>query len=92
MAEHADAVKLMVERGQRKECLGNLRQIDAAKMQWALEQGKSEVAIPTAKDLWGLSGLLREEPKCPAGGTYIAGSVKKSPTCSIHGALPGVTP
>jgi len=32
-------------------CLNNLRQIDGAKQQWALEKGKGAAAVPAATDL-----------------------------------------
>ena len=32
-------------------CINNLRQIDAAKQQWALENSKTDDAVPTALEL-----------------------------------------
>ena len=48
-------------------CINNLRQIDAAKQQWALEKGKQSTDMPTMEDL---KPYLRSIPHCPAGGTY----------------------
>jgi HAMP domain-containing protein len=72
----------------RYACLNNLRQIDAAKQQWALENEKTVDAIPTAQDLAPyLSGGIF--PACPDGGIYTLNSVGDPPTCSISGhALP----
>src|SRR5471032_1680745 len=58
---------------QANACINNLRQIDAAANQWALEKGKQTGAtITLATDLTpyiklNSSGSL---PPCPANGTY----------------------
>ncbi len=69
-------------------CLNNLRQIDGAKQQWALENNKDVNAIPTEKEIatYVKDGLIS---KCPAGGSYTLSSVGAVPTCTIPGhALP----
>jgi hypothetical protein len=65
-------------------CLNNLREIDAAKQQWALENSKADSAVPTAQELlpYLADGLF---PVCPAGGTYTINAVNVPPTCSIPG-------
>ncbi len=73
---------------ERDACIANLKLIDAAKLQWALEYNKAEDAIPTAQDLlpYFKDGGF---PVCPSGGTYTINSVGQAPTCSIPGhALP----
>jgi hypothetical protein len=73
---------------ERDACIANLKQIDAAKLQWALENNKAEDAIPTAQDLlpYFKNGVF---PICPSGGSYTINSVGQAPTCSIPGhALP----
>jgi chromosome segregation ATPase len=75
----------------RKTCINNLRQIDAAKNQWALENNKAEGAVPTAQDIAPYIKLDADGniPGCPSGGTYTIGAVGILPTCSIPGhALP----
>ncbi|HUZ07403.1 MAG TPA: hypothetical protein VMV89_07925 [Candidatus Paceibacterota bacterium] len=72
----------------RNQCINNLRQIDAAKDEWALENNKSADAVPTAQDLLPYipNNIF---PVCPSGGTYTIGAVGVPPTCSIPGhALP----
>ena len=65
-------------------CLNNLRQIDAAKQQWALEKGKTVEAIPAPQDLAPyLPGNTL--PVCPSGGAYTLNAVGQLPTCSIPG-------
>jgi RNA polymerase sigma factor (sigma-70 family) len=64
-------------------CIENLREIDSAKQQWALEQRKQITDTPTWKDLVpyiGHGGFVL--PICPDGGNYTIGSVGEKPTCS----------
>jgi chromosome segregation ATPase len=65
-------------------CINNLRQIDGAKQQWALENRKPANAVPTAQDVapYLRGGVL---PACPAGGQYTLNSLSAVPTCSIPG-------
>jgi prepilin-type N-terminal cleavage/methylation domain-containing protein len=71
---------------QANACINNMRQIDAAVNQWALEQHKTTgSAAPTlTADLTPYIKLnsAGSIPSCPAGGTYTVGTV---------GALPQVT-
>jgi hypothetical protein len=73
-----------VEADNRNICINNLRQIDAAKQQWALENNKKPTAIPTAQDLaaYFKDGSL---PACPSGGTYTLNAVGELPACSVPG-------
>lgn len=65
-------------------CINNLRQIDGAKQQWALENRKAADAVPGRQDL--LPYLFGERiPQCPGGGRYSVGAVSVEPTCSIAG-------
>jgi hypothetical protein len=64
-------------------CINNLRQIDGAKQQWALEKQKGTNDVPSVSDI---SAYLHQEiPKCPVGGVYTLGQVGGSPRCSIAG-------
>lgn len=65
---------------QKNACINNLRQIDVAKQQWALEKSKKNGDVPAKEDLLP---YLRRWPVCPAGGTYVIGAVGEEPTCSI---------
>lgn len=69
-------------------CINNLRQIDAAMQQCALEHRLSATNTVTGDDI--LPYLMGNKlPECPAGGTYTFGRLDQSPTCSIPGhALP----
>ena len=72
----------------RNACINNLRQIDGAKNEWALEKGKKNGDPVTEADIktYIQGGKL---PVCPGGGKYTIGKVGELPTCSIAGhALP----
>jgi hypothetical protein len=63
-------------------CVNNLRIIDAAKNQWALEHHKGANDTPTESDL--LPYLKNNQfPQCPAGGVYTIGQDNTLPTCSV---------
>jgi general secretion pathway protein G len=70
------------ETAQRNACINNLREIDAAKQQWALEKGKRPTDVPTWDDLKPYLGKI---PHCPAGGTYTINAVGEPPQCSVPG-------
>ncbi len=73
----------------RNACQNNLRQIDSAKQQWALEKQKEATATPNAADLDAFIKSGTASLKCPRGGTYSLNSVGEKPTCTIEGhALP----
>jgi len=69
----------------RNRCMDNLRQIDTAKHQWALENGKQDdpSAAPTSSDLdkYFPNGLTNVT--CLKGGTYSINSLGQLPTCSV---------
>ena len=68
---------------QKNLCVNNLRLIDGAKQQWALEHNKTANDAPTPDDLdpyikGGFASL-----QCRAGGIYTINSVNEAPTCSV---------
>ncbi|HXC98046.1 MAG TPA: type II secretion system protein [Verrucomicrobiae bacterium] len=78
---------------QMNACINNLRQIDGAKQQWALEHQAVSTAAPGATDIQpymgrGSSGTL---PSCPADSSKTfatsyatgLGNVQTAPVCSI---------
>ena len=64
-------------------CIYELRRIDGAKQQWAIEQHKYPTEVPTWTDL---QPYLHKKPQCPDAGTYTLRSVAENPICSIGGA------
>ena len=71
------------ERARANACRANLRQIQAAKEQWALVNRRPGTAIPTWANL--VPQFLQRQPECPSGGTYTMNNVRTRPTCSIVG-------
>jgi len=68
---------------QKNACINNLRQIDSAVQTWALELKKDPAA---SVDFTDIQSYLKNEVKCPAGGTSFADSytlngVTNKPTC-----------
>ena len=71
---------------QKNACINNLRQIDGAKQQWALELGKTNTDTPSWKDLTPYLGRGDGDLsslRCQSGGLYRIGKVGAAPTCSI---------
>jgi hypothetical protein len=68
-------------------CINNLRMIDGAKQQWALENHKQNSDTPTVQDLTPYIGFgpAGQFPTCPEGGTYIIGTVAEKPRCTTPG-------
>jgi type II secretion system protein G len=71
------------ERSRANACRANLRQIQAAKEQWAMANNQGPNAEPTQAQL--TNGFLQSWPVCPSGGTYTIGNMSTNPTCSIGG-------
>ena len=68
---------------QKSACISNLKQIDGAKQTWALETKKVSSDTPAKTDLYGTDKYIRDEPSCPASGSYTIATVANKPTCSI---------
>ena len=76
---------------QMNACINNLRQIDGAKQQWALENKVNQTATPQATDIQPYLGRGSggTQPTCPADSSqtmatsYSIGDVTTAPTCQI---------
>jgi prepilin-type N-terminal cleavage/methylation domain-containing protein len=82
----AIAVPLYVkarDNAQTGACQNNLRQLNAAKQQWAFEQLKDGTDTPEDSDLFGSSLYIVEKPVCPASGTYTLNPVNTLVSCSV---------
>ena len=78
---------------QQNACINNLRQIDGAINEWALETGKSN-GNPIG-NITTISAYIKlnsngSVPGCPAGGTYTVGNVGDNPqvSCSLSTGNP----
>lgn len=77
---------------QRNTCINNIRQIDTAKQQWALEELRPANAVPNPDDLGPYLGQGDVIPEfyCPADSTrkfinsYDTGDLITPPECKIE--------
>ena len=72
---------------QKNACINNLRQIDGAVQQWALENKQAATAGVNATDVYP---YLKASVICPSGGTsftdsYAVTDVATKPTCESTG-------
>jgi prepilin-type N-terminal cleavage/methylation domain-containing protein len=72
---------------QASACINNLRQLDAAANEFALEQHKTtgtSVTWPTDLTPYIKLNSLSSIPPCPAGGVYTTGfTIGNNPTCTL---------
>ena len=70
---------------QANACINNLRLIDGAKQQWALENNQAPDAEPSEAHITPYLGRNADGrfPSCPAQGVYTIGAVNVKPTCSL---------
>jgi prepilin-type N-terminal cleavage/methylation domain-containing protein len=78
---------------QQNACINNLRQIDGAINEWALETGQSNgqaVGSVTVISAYIKLNAANSVPGCPAKGTYTTSPVGSIPqvTCSLSSATP----
>ena len=73
---------------QANACINNMRQIDGAMQQFAIENGKTVgyvINFPTDLTPYIKLNSANSIPGCPAGGTYTVGTVGQVPqvSCSL---------
>ena len=70
-----------------KACVANLKQLDSASQQFAMDQKKSSTYAMTNTDFSGLAPTyLHVMPSCPEGGAYSQGATLANyPQCSYSG-------
>jgi prepilin-type N-terminal cleavage/methylation domain-containing protein len=81
------------ETSRAKACVANLKQIDSATQQWAMDNKATDATYDSADgastsfittSLVGSTSYIRTVPTCPSGGAYSsAASLSTEPTCSI---------
>jgi prepilin-type N-terminal cleavage/methylation domain-containing protein len=68
---------------QRNACINNLRQVDGAKEQAALESRlQTGAAVPEDFNTYFKGNVI---PNCPASGTIDPGVIGEDPTCTLNG-------
>lgn len=65
----------------KNSCIANLKQVDSAKEQFAMEAKLDTGATVTWANV--TPTYLKSQPGCPGGGTYTLDVVGTSPTCSL---------
>jgi multidrug efflux pump subunit AcrA (membrane-fusion protein) len=70
---------------QAAACIANLRQIETAKQQWAVENNKPVGSLPTPADIAPYLPGKAFQLACPAGGNYALNAVGTLATCSVPG-------
>src|ERR687885_2908381 len=69
------------ESSRAKSCIANLKQIESAKEQWAMDTKAAPTDTPADTDLYGATKYVKTTPGCPSNGTYTIGSMATRPTC-----------
>jgi prepilin-type N-terminal cleavage/methylation domain-containing protein len=70
----------------QSSCLNNLRLIDGAMQQYALDY--SNTVATTMAQLVGTNGYIKDTPVCKAGGAYtLPATLAVKTSCSVHGTL-----
>ncbi len=92
------------ESARAKSCVGNLKQIDSAKQQSAMDNKLSgnsaatflfdgttpTTAVTGPFQLVGPTGYIRATPVCPSAGTYYPSTVSVTPYCTTSATAAGV--
>jgi len=71
------------EQSRSKSCQANLKQIDSAKEQWAMDNKKNTGDSVAMTDIAGATLYIKSEPVCPSNGTYTPAAIGTAPTCSV---------
>jgi prepilin-type N-terminal cleavage/methylation domain-containing protein len=79
------------ESSRQKSCVANLKQIDSAKQQWAMDNKKGGTDSVALATLAGANAYLKKVPECPAAGSYTEGNVDSDPTCNYTKSIGGTT-
>jgi prepilin-type N-terminal cleavage/methylation domain-containing protein len=71
------------ESSRRNSCIANLKQMDSAKEQWAMDNKAATGAAVVMADIAGtyMKGPVTG-PVCPSGGAYTVDVVGTNPSCS----------
>ena len=72
-----------IQKAREQACSTNRKQIDGAKIQWAVENKRPLSDVPADADLFGKNAYIEHKPDCPAGGAYALNAVEEKCTCSV---------
>lgn len=75
------------ETSRRNGCIDNLKQIDSAKEQWAMDNRAASGAVVNMSDIAGVYMKTPVTgPVCGGGGSYTLNPVGTDPVCSLSSA------
>jgi prepilin-type N-terminal cleavage/methylation domain-containing protein len=75
-------IRQAIERARQQTCAVNRKNIDGAKLRWALETRQPTTATPTDEELFGETRYIEHKPDCPARGDFSINAVSEKCTCS----------
>jgi len=82
MAIAVPNINKAIAEARERVCGVNRKNIEAAKLRWALANNEPPTAAPTEQDLFGSNAYIEHKPNCPAGGAYTINAVQERCTCS----------
>jgi len=71
------------ESSRKQTCIANLKQIDSAKEQCAMENKWDTAHACDFSDL--VPTYVKTLPDCPSGGTYTVAGIGTAPSCTVTG-------
>jgi prepilin-type N-terminal cleavage/methylation domain-containing protein len=75
-------IKEAIDTSRKRVCAINRKNIDAAKLRWAMDHQLPQTESPSDGDLFGVDRYLEHKPDCPAGGAYSLNAVQERCMCS----------
>lgn len=74
------------ERTRSRACVSNLRRIDGAKEQWAMDtRARAGATGPAMTLLVGPARYIKANPVCPSNGSYTINNLGTHPACNTAG-------
>jgi prepilin-type N-terminal cleavage/methylation domain-containing protein len=75
--------------GRKRACVANMRVVDCAKQQWAMENEKTGDMVPGWLDIEPYIAAVGGQPRCPEGNVpYVLNEVNKKTVCTNVAAYP----
>jgi prepilin-type N-terminal cleavage/methylation domain-containing protein len=79
------------ESARSKACISNLKQIQSAKEQWAMDNKKAGTETPATTAIYGSGNYILVRPTCPStNANYTENAVDANPTCATVGTAPNL--
>jgi len=67
----------------KSSCINNLKAIETAKEQWAMDNKKSNGDVVAMTNLVGATLYMKNTPSCPEAGTYTVNPIGTVPSCTV---------